>query len=271
MKIKILATASVIALMTSLPALADTTQKTQTEINPENSTSGDIQKDAKEVWKDIKKDSVEAYEEIRATFIGDKTAKNSSVIIIDSRKTATGIIGHYVYNEKHETVAKVTDIILDQDGKATMVIVSDGKFINMGKKAAFDFSAITRVESDGDVIMPFTQKTIDNAIPFSYDKADMAENMHVMPDNSYSVIKILGGQMVNQKQESLAVVDNITFKNGRANQIIIGFDKVLGMGGKKAALDYSDAKIIRKGENLNFQLNDNRTAQFEAYKKTASK
>lgn len=268
MKIKILTSVSVIALMASLPALADTTAKTQTEINSEKSTSGDIAKDAKAAWKEVKKDSAEAYEEIRATLIGDKTEGKNSVVVIESRKTANGIIGHYVYNEKHQSVAKVTDIILDQDGKATMVIVSDGKFISMGKQAAFEFSAITRVESDGDVIMPFTQQTIDNAVPFSYDKTDMTDNMHVISDNSYSVKKILGGQMVNQKQELLAVIDNITFKNGRANQIIIGFDKVLGMGGKKAALDYSDAKLIRKGENLNFQLNDNRTAQFEAYKKT---
>lgn len=270
MRVKILATASVISLMASLPTFADTAAKAQTEINSENSTSGDIGKDAKAAWKDVKKDASEAYEEIKATLIGDEIEGNSSIVLIDSRKTASGIIGHPVYNEKHESVAKVADIILDQDGKAMMVIVSDGKFISISKQAAFEYSAITRVERDGDVIMPFTQKTINNAVPFSYNKSDKAKNIHVIPDNGYSVVKMLGGQLVNQKQESVATIDNISFKNGQAHQIIIGFDKIMGMGGKKAALDYTDAKLIRNGDDLNFQLSDKRTAQFEAYKKAAT-
>jgi uncharacterized protein YrrD len=270
MKIKILATASVIALMASLPALAETAVKTQTEINSERSTSGDFSKDAKAAWKDVKKDASEAYEEIKATLIGDETEGKSTIVVLDSRKTATGIIGHPVHNEKHESIAKVTDIILDQDGKAVMVIVADGEFIGMGKKAAFDYSAITRVEKDGDVIMPLTEKMIDTAAAFSYEKADARDKVHVIPDNGYSVAKILGGQLVNQKQEPVATIDNIFFKNGRANQIIIGFDKMLGMGGKRAALDYADAKLIRNGDDLNFQLSDKRAAQFESYKKSAT-
>lgn len=270
MKINILATASVIALMASWPALADTTVKAQTEIKSEKNSSGDIGKDAKKAWKEIKKDTSEVYEEIKATLIGDEIEGKSTIVTIDSRKTASGIIGHPVHNEKGESVAMVTDIILDQNGKADMVVVADGEIIGLGKQAAFDYSAITRVEKDGDVIMPLTEKMIDTAAAFTYDKAEAGATVHAMPDNSYSVARILNGQLVNQKQETVAEIDNIFFKNGHASQVIIGFDKIMGMGGKKAVINYSDAKLIRNGDDLDFQLSEKRAIQFEIFKKTAT-
>lgn len=268
MKTKILTTVSAIALIASLSAFADTTVKTQTEINSEKSSSGDLNKDAKEAWKDIKRDAEETYEEIKATLISDEKDVKKSTVIIDSRKTASGIIGHPVYNEKGESVAKVTDIILNQNGKAAMIIVADGEFIGMGKKSAFDYSAITRVEKGGDVIMPITEKMIDNSAVFSYEKSDAGDKVHIIPDNGYSVARMLDGQLVNQKLQPVADIDNIFFKNGYASQIIISFDKTLGMGGKRAAVNYGDTKLIRNGNDLNFQLSDKRAAQFEYYKKT---
>lgn len=267
MKNKLLITASILAILNAIPALAETT-KTQTEIKAEASTTGNIVDDAKIAIEDIKSDTAEAYEKIKATLIGKESTDKNVPVIIDSRQTADGIIGHHVYNEKHESVAKVTDIILDKDGKATMVVVADGAFIGMGKKAAFDYSAITRVETDGDVIMPLTEDIIDNAAAFSYDKAEGGDKVRVIPNNGYSVAKLLDGHLFNQKKKSVADIENILFKNGQAYQLIVSFDKTLGMGGKKAVLSYSDAKIIRDGEKLNFQLNVKKSAQFETYKKT---
>lgn len=261
MKNKILATVSLVALTGALPALAETA-KTQTE----TSTTGNIVDDAKTAVTEIKKDTSKAYETIKATLVGKEKADENTPYMIETRKTANGMIGHHVYNEKHEGVAKVTDIILDKDGKASMVVVSDGMF-GIGKKAAFDYSAITRVEKDGDVIMPITQKTIDNAPSFAYGKTKGGDKMRVIPDNGYSVSRLLRGRLLNQNKEPLADIENIVFKNGMADQLIIGFDKTLGFGGEKAVILFSDATIIRRGNALDFQLSTNKVAQFEAYKK----
>jgi sporulation protein YlmC with PRC-barrel domain len=153
--------------MGALPALAETV-KTQAEINAEASTTGNIIDDAKVAVQDIKKDASKAYKEIKATLIGKKNDDENVPVIINARTTATGIIGHHVYNEKHESIAKVSDIILDKDGKASMVVVSEGLF-GLGKTTAFDYSAITRVEDDGDVIMPLSEDSIKNAASFSYN------------------------------------------------------------------------------------------------------
>ena len=182
MKNKLLITASILAIMNAIPAFAETV-KSQTQASPEVSTTGNIVEDTKIAVKNNKKDTAEAYENIKATLIGKEAADKNMPIVIDSRKTANGIIRHHVYNEKHESVGKVTDIILSKDGKATMVIVSDGMF-GIGKKVAFDYNTITRVENDGDVIMPLTEDSIKNAASFSYTKANKGDDkMRVIPDN----------------------------------------------------------------------------------------
>ena len=269
MKNKILTTVSAIALMGVMPTFAEAA-KTQTEINAEASTSDNISEYAKKTWENIKGGSADAYEEISATVIGDDRSNKNASFIIENRKTANGIINHPVYNERNERIGTVTDIILDRNGQATMVIVEDRAFFGAGKKAAFNYSTITRIERDGDVIMPLTKAAIDNASSFSYDRSERTDTVRVIPANSYSVVQLLDGELINQNNETLADIENISFKNGSADQLIIGFDKLLGMGGETAAFSYSDATIIADGERLNFRLNTQRSAQFEAHKKAVA-
>ncbi len=68
----------------------------------------------------------------------------------------------------------------------------------------------------------------------------------------------------------MAEIDNISFKAGHASQLIVGFDKVLGLGGKSAVLHYDNAKLVHNGDDLDFKLSDAHAAQFESYKKTAT-
>lgn len=268
MKTKILATVSVIALMGVMPIIMnDASAQTASE----KTAAENMAADAKEAINDVKESASDTIDAIKATYISDLSPDKNTMITIEGRKTANGIIGHPVYNEKHESIAKVTDIILDKDGSAILVVVADGEFIGSGKKAAFEYSAITRVEEDGDVIMPITESTIDNAATFSYDKADSGDKVRVLPDNGYSVVKLLDGQLVNEKMEVIADIENLTFKNAKANWIVVGFDKTMGVGGEKALLNFSDAPIVMNKEQLNFQLNAEKSAQFDAYKKAVTK
>ena len=87
----------------------------------------------------------------------------------------------------------------------------------------------------------------------------------------YSVDSLLRGRLLNQSKEPVADIENISFKNGVANQIVVGFDKTLGFGGERAVLSYNDATVIRYGNALDFQLSANKSNQFETYKKTLTK
>lgn len=267
MKTTILATVSAIALTGIMPIF---TGMAYAQTPAEKSASENMADDAKEAISDIKEGASDAIETIKATYIAHLSPDKNVSVVIDPRKTANGIIGYPVYNEKHESIAKVTDIILDKDGNATMVIVADGAFIGTGKKVAFNYSAITRVEEDGDVIMPLTEQIIDDAAAFSYDKAEGGDKVRVIPDNGYSVVKLLDGQLVNHKLKIIADIDNITLKSGKANHIVLGFDKTMGVGGEKALISFTDAKIVSDGDQLNFQLSEDKALQFEAYKKAAT-
>jgi sporulation protein YlmC with PRC-barrel domain len=273
MKNNIIATVSVIALMATAtsPALADTKSPAPGSKAAAEQSTGDFSKDVDNAWKDMKHDASEAYEDIKATIVGKKDKDGTySTFTINSRMTADGMIGNPVRNGKGESIGTVKDIILDSNGKAIMVVVADGEFVGLGKKVAFDYNAITRVNADGDVIMPLTEEMIDTAATFSYDQKDSDKDVRVIPSNGYSVSKLLDGQLVNPKKETVAQIDNIVFRNGRADQLIVGFDKILGMGGEKAALAYRDAQLIPDGDGYDFQLTANQAAEFDAYKQTVT-
>lgn len=285
---KLLIAASAVALVGAAPAHADmnTDKKADVHIDVEAKTdtktstepgsakaaaqsTGDFSKDVEKAWKDIKRDTSEAYKDIKATVVG-KTEGEFTPVTIDERMTATGMIGRSVYNATGEDIATVKDIILDRDGKAIMVVVADGEFIGMGKTAAFDYDVVARVDSDGDFIMPLTEAMIDNSAEFSYDRDDYSDDVRVVPSNGYSVAELLDGQLVNQAKETIGQIDNISFQNGHASQLIVGFNQTLGLGGEKAALNYDASEVIPDGDGYDFQLSAEQAAQFETYKKTST-
>lgn len=268
MKNTILMTASVIALLAAAPAFAETKAK----ISAQQNTTGNVAADVEKAWEDVKENTAEAYENVKAAFIDDDKESKATVVTIDMRHTAAGMIGKAVYNSKNERIGTVKDIIVDANGKANMVIIADGEFPGYdGKLVAFDYNVISHQNADGDVIAPLSEESISKTAEFSYDRTQPGDTkVRMIPENGFSVAKLLEGQLVNPQGETVAEIDNISFKNGHANQLIVGFDRVLGLGGKNAAIDYNDAKLVRKDGDLDFQLSANHALQFESYKTTAS-
>ncbi len=262
----IITAVSALAIFAAVPAMAE--MKAQVKTSAEASKTGDIAADAKEAWKDIKKDANEAYEDIMAVFVED----GNKPVTFNTRHTATGMIGSPVVNAKQERVGTVKDIIVDKDGNASMLIIADGEFPGFdGKLVAFDYNVISRLNADGDVIAPISEENLSKAAEFSYDRNAKADGkVRLISGQAYSVEKLLEGQLLNPKHEDVAQIDDVMFKNGKATNLIVSFDKVLGLGGKKVAMNYDAAKIVRKSDEIDFQLNQKQTAQFEVYKKTAS-
>jgi sporulation protein YlmC with PRC-barrel domain len=286
MNTKIFATVSVLTLVMVMPAYAaENTQpagnntvreRSQNQQKLPHYTEEQTKRgleNTKENVSDAADDAIKAvkdtYDDIKASLIGDDaTNDNFSTITIDSRQTANGMIGKTVYNQRTEAVGTLHDILVDRNGQAQKVIVADGEMWGMGKKVAFNYDLVTRRNQDGDIIAPISEATTKQAVAFSYDKKDVGKDVFVIPADTYSVRELLSGDLVNARGENVANVDNISFLNGRANQLIVGFDKVLGIvGGKKAAIAYGDPQLVRDGTGYDFKLSSNRTAQLEAYKK----
>lgn len=265
MNIKILTTVSVLALMTAAPAYADNSN------NNQPSKTNSVSEDVNHAWEDIKDDTSEAYKEIKAFFINEDRNIKPTTVTYDERHTATGMIGRPVYNGANERVGTVKDIIVNAQGNAEMVVIADGEFPGFsGKLAVFDYSVISRQNKDGDVIAPLSEESINRAAEFSYDRNERGEKVRVIPDRGYSVSRLLAGQLLNPQGKNVAEIDNVTFRNGKASELVVGFDKILGMGGKNAAMDFDVANLVREGDELDVRLTANQAAQFESYKKTAT-
>lgn len=284
MKKHILSAVSVLAIMAAAPAYADmkTDHQTMTKAEAAEKQRDDAvvtKKELKQGWEDTKKavsdaaDDVadateETYDDIKAAFVSVDENTEIQNVVINERQTASNIIGATLYDEAGQSIAKVSDIILDDAGHASMVIVADGEIFGLGKKVAFDYSIVTNKNADGSVMAPLTEEVIDQAAAFSYDSQDSSDNVRVMPANGFSVAELLDGQLVNQKGDALADVENISFNGAKAETLILGFNEVLGMGGQKAAMSFGAAKLIKDadGNGADFQLNASQAKQFESYK-----
>jgi sporulation protein YlmC with PRC-barrel domain len=272
MRKKFLATASIIALMSVSPALAD-------KANTEDSVAKEASEQVKEGWDKTKKAVQEtaedatqatkdAYRDFKAfIFSDDEGQLGIEQVKVNPRTTATGILEEPVYNFNDERVGVVEDIILDEEGKAVMVIIGDGDFFGLGKLAAFDYDSMVEMGADGDLVMPLTEETIDRAAEFSFDREHTGMNVRMMPNDAYSVKKLLDAELVDANGEKLGEVDDITFKAGRANQLIVGFDKILGFGGEEVSLAYNDATLVRADEDsYSYTLSEKKSSLINNHK-----
>ncbi len=92
---------------------------------------------------------------------------------LDVIKVATGyraskVIGTSVVNEANDTVGKIDDVIIGQDGKAPFVVLSVGGFLGMGDKlVVLPYDQLRTM--GGKVLLPGATKDALKALPeFKY-------------------------------------------------------------------------------------------------------
>jgi sporulation protein YlmC with PRC-barrel domain len=202
-----------------------------------------------------------------AAYFDRDVNKEVSIISINPHKTADGMIKQHIFNMEGKDIGSIHDIIVDDKGQAMLVIIKDSEFFGMGKIAAFDYRVITKYDDLGDMLISLNEDSIKKAKEFSYKRSDESGMVRVIPKNGYSVMQLLAGQLVNQKNKKMAEIDNMIFRNGKIDNLIVSFDTVLSYGGNRAALPFSDVKLIRDGNGYDFKLSASQAAQFDAYKK----
>lgn len=277
-KNKILTGVSAVALLACVPAFAEDARSANQDNMPhytaEQAKEGivngakDIKRSAEQAADEVGHAAKEAYKDMKNELHTQDVSDLSSVQI-EHTTTAAGMLGQPVYNQDGDRVAKVKDIILDQEGHATMIVLADGQWTGAGKLVALDYKALTKSVAEGDVIAPLTEEMIDQAAPFSYKESSLDNAVKVVPQNGYSVAALLDADLVDPNGETLAVIDNITFRDGSAERLVVGFNQILGMGGNKAAVEFSDPSIVNQDGGPQFKLSLSQAEQFKAYKDTA--
>ena len=261
---------SAVALLQSAGAFADSA-KNPNEVRAEEASTGHVTTDAKKAWKDIKHDAKEATKEVKAFFMGEEENVPAKEMTFKSTSSASGLIGSPIYNSKDVRVGTVKDIIINESGKADFAVIADGEFPGFdGKLVAFPFTDITTKTADGDVIAPLSEKVIDAAAEFKYE-ADADKAVKIVPKGDYSVAKLLDGEVLSATKEKIGSVEDIYFKGGEASMVIVGFDKVMGMGGKHVVADFAPATVVNDGSDLDIQLSAKQSSSLAHYKTVATK
>lgn len=294
MKKSVLLSVSALALAIAIPAHAETV-KTETGNpvrveGPNSYTKADDaraahQIDSEKVDRNLEKagksienaaedvgDAInEAYRDMRDYFRGQQGPQDIKNVEIAASQTATGMIGQPVRNVAGEKVGTVHDIVVDRDGKAQLVVVSDGGILGLGNKlAAFDYGVIINRNQNGDVISTLSKEAIDGVAEFSYDTAKKGDSIRVMPSGGISVKKILDADLLGPDNKAVAAVDNVVFRGGEADMLVVTFNKVLGLGGQKAVMNYDEIALVEKDKDIDFRLTAQQAARFDSFKATAS-
>jgi sporulation protein YlmC with PRC-barrel domain len=261
MKFKTMTAFSVLALMLSLPDYATTAFARTAVGSAPTSVLGSVKSGlskADEVMRDTADD-------IKAFFIGRDVESKVALepVTIHRNLTAHGLLGKAVVNANGDRVATVEDIIINKNGKAAKIVVSDRGFLGIGGKvAAFDYNKVLAQHPDGKIVMTLTQDMIDHAANYSYEQKDWTQ-AKVIPMGSTSVNDLLAGDVWDNNGKKVADIDNVYIRTASASQIIAAFNKVLGMGGDLAALDYDDSQIIRTNKGIHFKLTPSQSIRFK--------
>ncbi len=208
--------------------------------------------------------------DIKVFFAGLHENQSLEPILIRRNMTAHGLIGEPVMNQADQRIATVNDIIVDKSGNAILVVVSDKGFLGIGNKlAAFDYKNVISQNQDGEVTMLLTQNMIDRASDFSYDRRDWAK-AKIIPADSISTNALMNGYLYDSMDKKLAGIENIYFRSGESSQVIVGFNKTLGMGGNLAALDFKDLQIMKKSDRVDLKLSSKQSDLFRNFEKSVS-
>ncbi len=213
-------------------------------------------RDTKEALANADKSMRQGADEIRAFLSGNDPKKPLEPVVIRRDATAEAMLKTDVLDANGNKVATVDDILLDDNGRPTKVIVAQGGVMGVGaKKAAFDYSTVTPTTHDGKRVLQGLSEASIKQAPEAQEPAA----------NTASVREILDGSIVDSKGDKVAAIENVAF-NGSNTQLIVKFNDTFGMGGDLAAMNVGSLERVDNNGEVNYRLSDAQSAKFKNYK-----
>lgn len=282
---------SALAVIAALPAHAETGKTSATsayeaqagsseqKVNPRGPsvTQQDIErgwdntkKAVSDTAKDVSNAVEKAAEDVRAVLIDeDQKGTTFNHASYGHKSTANGLIDSKVKDAQGKDVATIHDVILDKDGEAELLILSDGGFLGVGgKKVALDYDTVVDSSNNAETLRPISKDLVKNVSAFSYEP-DSSSNTITKSADALSLRELVGSNLVDSNGKTLAKVKNISLEDGDADRVIVAFDQTLGLGGDLASLEFDDANIVQgKDGKAQFQLSAAQAQTFENYKRS---
>lgn len=266
----VLKSLSVIAVTAfAFPAFAESGNRTPDM--PEVETK-ELKKDVKQGWEKTKETASETAQATEELIEGSIITIRQALVDRDSAvtgvytvnysplHTAEGMIGSPVHNSAGDVVGSVEDILVNDNGKATHIIVENNDLMSINnKKVAFAFDQIAGTTYSGAVLAPITDELIRKSE--SYDPGN---------HQGTSLNNLLSGEIVNHDGKSMANIENVVIDDGYATYIVAGLDQFLGMGGEEVALAYSSGEKVPHDYSTNLTLNRFQSANFKEFKQSVT-
>ena len=106
------------------------------------------------------------------SFIGKIKSMMGESTVFHQPQRLSKLIGAEVRNDKGERLGKVDDLIADEDGRISYMVLSKGGMLSFGSKlVAIPMSAIEpRVTKDGKLNINLAKQTLDQAPTFTASK-----------------------------------------------------------------------------------------------------
>jgi sporulation protein YlmC with PRC-barrel domain len=87
--------------------------------------------------------------------------------------TADEIIGVHVKNHQGEILGRISNLVLDEQGKVALVILSHGGFLRINEKeTAIPFSALTYEPADNRLVLDISKEKLAAAPTFKKSELD---------------------------------------------------------------------------------------------------
>lgn len=210
---------------------------------------------------------------VKAVLLDRERKDEDEAIVAEDYMTGAGMIGRSVLDSEGRRIAALEDIIIDENGRAGLVVFTEGGFFGLGAKlAALDYQFAAGPETGaknntgGDVLKPLDEDAIDRVVGFSYKPIRRDRGTRIMPENSYRLSALLQANVLDPQGETVAEIDNAILRSGQVAYLILGVDKALGMGGKQIAISYKALTIAEKGGDFEVRLTSEQTEELESLK-----
>ena len=275
MKTLLLAT-SAIAMMAIAPAFAENNVTTNTttkvpstvdQSHVESAQQSSNKAEVREGWEDTKDATARAWEDTKdavsnaadsvaegAEKAYDKTAEwldthTDIDAYVDNRVrlSASDVSGMDVYNMANDKIGDVSDIIMNKDGDIEKLVIESGGLMGLGaEKVAINYDAFEmRTEGQAGFYTSLTQDELQAMNEFEEEK--MGADMYLASD-------LMDGNVVNDKMQEVAEVDNIIIEGGKATKLVVSYDGE-GAVDTEGLVDFSDADIsVDKDDHATFKI-----------------
>lgn len=319
-KLKALTAVSAVALLAAGPALAEnprdgaglTQQQTQQQYQQEHQTGAGIRMDNDQAqvhgMRGAGEFSLRPVVRNPGDANGDAAARD--VLVLSELRNASDIIGENVINEHGENVANVDDIIIDQQGRAQLLILRDGGVFGMGGRlVSVDYAMMTQQTPQGDVVVPVTENMLDQAREFEHrdnggifgddrqqtgmttgtartgqQQTAQQQNGGWMGDDDRQVMRapagtmrtsqLMGADVIAADGERLGRVDDIVFRNGEASEVIVSYGGILGLARQMVAMPFDQVQMVQDPDNrdqVRFQLDQQQASAFSQHRQRTNR